>query len=124
VPTHLLTREALELYLRKVNDGGVVFLHVSNRALDLRKVLRGWSRRSHQPVAICAYLPSDAERKQGAMPAVGAAIAPAREQLEALIASGKWRWLEDGPAVDWSDDSIDLLHALTVRPYSIATGSN
>jgi SAM-dependent methyltransferase len=39
VPVHLMTAEALQLYARKLKDGGVVVLHISNRYLDLDSVL-------------------------------------------------------------------------------------
>ena len=39
VPVHLMTAEALQLYARKLTDGGVVVLHISNRYLDLDSVL-------------------------------------------------------------------------------------
>jgi hypothetical protein len=35
VPAHLLTREAIRGYMRKLSPGGVVILHLSNRNLDL-----------------------------------------------------------------------------------------
>src|SRR5262249_31990557 len=38
VPVHLLTVEALELYLSKLADGGVLALNISNRYLDLEPV--------------------------------------------------------------------------------------
>ncbi|MBK9079454.1 MAG: fused MFS/spermidine synthase [Hyphomicrobium sp.] len=38
VPTHLLTAEALKLYLSKLTDKGVLAIHVSNRHLDLAPV--------------------------------------------------------------------------------------
>ena len=41
IPTHLLTREALALYVRKLRPGGVVLLHISNRILDLQPVVAG-----------------------------------------------------------------------------------
>lgn len=41
IPAHLITKEALALYLRKLNDDGVVAFHISNRYLDLRPVLMG-----------------------------------------------------------------------------------
>jgi hypothetical protein len=44
VPLHLITREALELYMRKLADRGVVAFHVSNRYLDLPPVLAGICR--------------------------------------------------------------------------------
>lgn len=39
VPTHLLTREAMQLYVRKLRDGGTMLFNVSNRYLDLAPVL-------------------------------------------------------------------------------------
>lgn len=39
VPIHLLTREALELYLSKLKPEGVGVLHISNRYLDLEGVV-------------------------------------------------------------------------------------
>lgn len=35
VPAHLLTKEAIALYLRKLSPNGVIVLHLSNRNLDL-----------------------------------------------------------------------------------------
>ena len=39
VPTHLLTREALELYFSKLKDDGLLAFHITNRHLALKKVL-------------------------------------------------------------------------------------
>lgn len=39
VPAHLLTREAMQLYRRKLAPGGVVFFHTSNRILDISSVV-------------------------------------------------------------------------------------
>jgi hypothetical protein len=35
---HLLTREAIEIYLRELSPNGVLAIHISNRYLDLRPV--------------------------------------------------------------------------------------
>ncbi|HND56639.1 MAG TPA: fused MFS/spermidine synthase, partial [Pirellulaceae bacterium] len=35
IPMHLLTREALAIYLRKLAPGGVIAVHVSSRYVDL-----------------------------------------------------------------------------------------
>jgi hypothetical protein len=40
VPMHLLTREALALYMRHVRPGGVVVFNVTNRYLDLAPVVQ------------------------------------------------------------------------------------
>ncbi|MBS3963951.1 MAG: fused MFS/spermidine synthase [Methylomonas sp.] len=39
VPTHLLTREAMQLYMRKLKDDGLLAFHITNRHLALKKVL-------------------------------------------------------------------------------------
>ena len=39
VPVHLMTVEALRLYLDKLKPDGIVLLHISNRYLDLDSVL-------------------------------------------------------------------------------------
>jgi spermidine synthase len=39
IPAHLLTREALALYLRKLAPRGVMAFHISNRTLDLEPVV-------------------------------------------------------------------------------------
>ena len=44
IPVHLITREALELYFRKLRPGGLVMFHVSNRYMDLSVVLQAISR--------------------------------------------------------------------------------
>jgi hypothetical protein len=39
IPIHLLTKEAIQLYLGKLADDGIVALHISNRYLHLEKVV-------------------------------------------------------------------------------------
>jgi hypothetical protein len=39
IPVHLLTREAFTLYLQHLKPGGILAVHVSNRVLDLEKVV-------------------------------------------------------------------------------------
>lgn len=39
IPTHLITKEALNLFLSHLNENGVVAYHISNRHLNLNKVL-------------------------------------------------------------------------------------
>ena len=41
IPTHLLTREAIDLYFDRINPDGMVVLHISNRHLDLRPLAAG-----------------------------------------------------------------------------------
>jgi hypothetical protein len=44
IPMHLLTAECADIYRRRLAPGGVLALHISNRALDLDPVARGMAR--------------------------------------------------------------------------------
>ena len=44
IPTHLLTVEAFAVYLRHLAEGGVIAVHVTNRYVDLKPVVRGAAR--------------------------------------------------------------------------------
>jgi len=39
IPVHLMTQQALDLYLSKVAPGGLIVFHISNRNLDLSQVV-------------------------------------------------------------------------------------
>ena len=41
IPTHLITREASDIYRRQLDPQGVLAIHISNRYLDLDPVVRG-----------------------------------------------------------------------------------
>lgn len=43
IPMHLLTREAFEIYERRLRPGGVIAVHISNRFLDLAPIVRNLS---------------------------------------------------------------------------------
>jgi hypothetical protein len=44
IPVHLLTAECAEIYRRRLTPGGLLLLHISNRALDLEPVARGMAQ--------------------------------------------------------------------------------
>jgi spermidine synthase len=44
IPVHLLTREAIGVYLDKLAPGGIIALHLSNRYLDLEPVVAALAR--------------------------------------------------------------------------------
>lgn len=41
IPMHLLTREAMQLYAKHLRPDGVIAVHIANRFLDLKPLLRG-----------------------------------------------------------------------------------
>ncbi len=41
IPVHLLTKEAIDVYNDRLKEGGLILFHISNKYLDLHKVLNG-----------------------------------------------------------------------------------
>jgi hypothetical protein len=113
IPMHLLTDEALALYLRKLAPGGLLVLHISNRYADLARVFRGWRRTTGLRVAINEFVPTPAEEAQGVLATVAVAIGRSPAALAPLAATREWYWLnDDGPSVHWTDDHSNLLSVL------------
>jgi hypothetical protein len=46
IPSHLLTAEAMRIYLKHILPEGIIAVHISNRYLDLAPVVRGASRQA------------------------------------------------------------------------------
>lgn len=47
IPTHLLTVEALDIYLNHLRDDGVIAVHITNRHFDLRPVIQAFVQRAN-----------------------------------------------------------------------------
>jgi spermidine synthase len=52
IPVHLLTREAMQLYLRHLKSDGLLAVHTSNRHLDLRPVVENLARHFNMEHAV------------------------------------------------------------------------
>ncbi|MSP58981.1 MAG: hypothetical protein EXR72_01340 [Myxococcales bacterium] len=108
VPLHLLTVEAVALYVARLAPDGVLLVHVSNRYLDLARVLRATARRLGLHAALRRFVPDEALEKQGVAPNTVVALSPAAAPIAALLEDG-WSPLGDHPAVEWTDDRSSLL---------------
>ena len=112
VPMHLLTREALFVYQRRLTPDGILLIHISNRFLDLEPILAaaesdGWH------TALRYYHASQAESDRGYATSAWVALArnPAMlDRLKKLSGQEPWRALkpQEGFA-GWTDDHASIL---------------
>ena len=113
VPTHLLTDEALDLFLRRLSPDGRLVFHITNRHADLRRVLQGYARARDVPLLLAEYSPSPQAAALGASATTAAALALGPAPLEDLARSGLWRPMPPSiPAVRWTDSHAGLLGVL------------
>jgi hypothetical protein len=114
IPLHLLTREALDLYLRKLSPHGVLAFHITNRYFDLRPVLSRLARDAH----LVAYLQSDfdvtpAEARAGKEGSQWVVMARRPEDLGGLLQETQWMAsLPNITGTAWTDDYSNVLGAL------------
>ncbi|MEY4964581.1 MAG: hypothetical protein RL274_164 [Pseudomonadota bacterium] len=113
IPTHLLTREALALYLRKLRPGGVILFNLSNKYLELGPVLsngvasvKAFARRQ-------LYYPTDAQTRQGAAASEWMVIAATQADLEFLTRDKRWLATQGQPgAAPWTDDFSNIFRVI------------
>jgi hypothetical protein len=114
LPVHLLTREAIELYLRKLREDGVLLFHISNRYLRLESMMACQARAAD----LVGYWQHDADVSghPGKEPSTYVVLARGSTPLEPLLANGRWRPLPQEPGVGpWRDDFSNLLSVLRWR---------
>jgi spermidine synthase len=59
IPVHLITREAIRLYMQHLAPEGVLAIHISNRFLDLKPVLANIAREEGLQVRLVSDTPPD-----------------------------------------------------------------
>jgi len=108
VPVHLMTAEALRLYLDKVKSDGIVLLHISNRYLDLDSVL-GATIKALPGVHGILVSDDSADGSYAQSTSTVALFAKSAEALEPFRALEGVSELDDGDLKAWTDDYSDIL---------------
>jgi hypothetical protein len=117
IPTHLLTLEAIELYLAKTGETGILLFHVSNRSMDLAPIL---DRLAHR-LNLTALIRNDfhwtpEEQKEGKSASRWIIMAREQEPLEPFLNDSRWRALDGRLGGDlWTDDFSDILKVIYWR---------
>jgi spermidine synthase len=135
IPIHLITREALQVYLDKLTEDGLLCFHISNRYLDLRPVLANHVKeRGLAAVNQSDSWATDPERDAFAFPAKSSSswvvIARKSKYLDALRKQNQWAderkeaLLQLAPLTVWPDNGNGLalqasfLHGLLSSPIT------
>jgi len=113
IPVHLLTREALVGYLAHLAPGGALVLHISNRHMELARVVAAEAAAE----GLVAYVKED--RRPEAVPndfkmnALVAALARRPQDLGDLPSRPGWHEVKPDPRVSaWTDDYSNIFGAI------------
>lgn len=113
IPVHLLTREAMRLYLLKLAPDGRIALHISNLHLDLRPVVAGLARDAG---LFCVFREDDItteEMAEGKASSRWVLMARGEADLGPARTSRNWQELHADPASKvWTDDYSSVIPLL------------
>jgi hypothetical protein len=113
IPTHLLTREALGLYLDRLEADGVLAFHITNDYLDLRTVLGDLARAMGLAALVQDDPGSEDEARRGKAPSVWVLLACHPGAFGDLAGSPRWQPLAGRPGARmWTDDYSNVLGVL------------
>jgi spermidine synthase len=112
VPVHLITKEAIQLYLERLSSTGVLAFHISNRHLGLRPVVGALAHDVGLSARVQSHRPRDASNGR---PSEWVVMARSKELLGTLATDSRWQELAGDTRYLWTDDYSNILGVLTRR---------
>jgi hypothetical protein len=111
IPVHLMTREALRLYLSKLAPGGALAFHISNRYLDLEPVVGALAKDANLVCRVYDdWSVSTEETGTGKEQSEWALLVRKSEDLGPLDRNVHWLPVQNSEAVPvWTDDFSNLM---------------
>jgi hypothetical protein len=90
IPVHLITEEAVDIYLRNLAEDGMIAFHISNRYLDLEPVLGNLAAK----LGLVGFIQKDSDdRAPGKAASNWVILARDERLLDRLVHEGRWeRW--------------------------------
>lgn len=112
VPTHLLTAEAIDGYLKLLKPNGVVLLHLSNRNLDITLPAIAAAQALGKSSLHQIYYERDSSPEMAEASTEALILSPTPEGLADFRADARWK--QPGPTTvrPWTDDYVNLFGSL------------
>jgi len=113
IPVHLITREAIDLYMQHVAPDGILAIHISNRFLDLKPVLANIA----QSLGLKARLVSDSPTGSGSASITDWVLIARTDAPFAHASLDVAAPIEPDPSLSlWTDQFNNLLDVLKSSP--------
>ena len=112
IPVHILTREAIQLYLRKLKPGGKIMVHITNTFVNLLPVVADLAKDAQLAALTIEFNPAPATFF--ALPTTWVVLARRPEDI-AMLREGQLSWGDIPPVKPvrtWTDDFSNVFFAL------------
>ncbi len=118
IPVHLLTREAVELYLRKLSPDGILAVHLTNGFMNLAPVIGAVARSLDLAVFVRTdRVEAPKELFEGKDGSTWAVLARGPARLEVLARDPRWAAPGEDPRYLWTDDYSNVLDVLRMPRF-------
>ena len=108
IPIHLMTQEAIALYMSKLALGGMVAFHVSNRSLKLDTVLADLAKQNG--AMTIGRADGEHDPVTGKDPSEWVVMARLSPAFDSLSQDPRWRFVEGrSESAAWTDDFSNIL---------------
>ena len=116
IPTHLMTRQALQLARAKLAPDGVILFNISNRYLKLEPVVANTARAAGLTGITQFFRSTEEQAKHMITSSHWIALSNSPGKLARISANGKWRPLEpDATTPVWTDDYSSLIGVISIK---------
>ena len=113
IPVHMMTTEAIDLFMRKVKPGGLLVMHISNRHMDLKSVVAANAKSLGLVAMTGNFKPENsAETVNMAMPSIVAVLARQETDFGALKDDKRWLAADDHGITPWTDGYSNILESM------------
>jgi SAM-dependent methyltransferase len=113
IPAHLLSREALEIYRRKLKPNGAVLFHVSNRYLRVQELVSALAHEAGMPALVRV---DDDDKAPGKAKSVYVIVVPDAATVRSLAEDPNWVPVSRPEKIQpWTDDYSNLWAILRWR---------
>ena len=108
IPIHLMTEEAIKLYMSKLATGGMLAFHISNRSLKLDTVLADLAKRNN--ALTIGAVDGEHDPVRGKDPSEWVVMARHSPAFDTLAQQLNWRLLQGRvESLAWTDDFSNIL---------------
>ncbi|MBI4430841.1 MAG: fused MFS/spermidine synthase [Candidatus Omnitrophica bacterium] len=118
VPVHLITREAVRVYLSRLAQNGLLVFNISNRYLNLRIILRDIAVAEDLPAAFKGHY-GPVDEKEGESASEWFVISRSTNKIAEFVAKYGWSDARTGMLEPvrrpWTDQYVNILTALLAK---------
>ena len=111
IPIHLLTREAIELYVSRLKSDGILVIHISNRHLELQSVVAALARDARIAIKTRVHITRSTSLAEPNSSAV-AIFAHQPQTLAPFTEELGWQQPPNNDVSVWTDDYSNILGAI------------